>query len=166
MEIHIETSVLAPEQIATVEKLYNAKFVCETCLKGQGGSWSNQPVAIFYQENIPANIPGAGHHFGLYWAANEGGNALPSFGQVGQEDRFRLMITNAQSAVNEDWEGIIDGDKVYYSRYRHDFVRTPTGFVDGGRDYCRRAGGYLVNLRVVNDKLTIVNNIIEDKKND
>jgi hypothetical protein len=48
------------------------------------------------------------------------------------------MITNAESAFSKDIVGIVDNDMVYVSRYRHDFVKTPSGFIiDGGRDYLR-----------------------------
>ena len=70
------------------------------------------------------------------------------------------MITNALSAVETDIDGIVakNGD-VIYSKYRHDFRYSPDGsvMIDGGRDYTKNnGGGEIVTLRIVKDKLVLV----------
>lgn len=67
---------------------------------------------------------------------------------------------NALSAVENDIAGIVakNGD-VIYSRYRHDYRMSPDNsvMIDGGRDYTKNnGGGPIVTLRIVKDKLVIV----------
>ena len=141
MKIHNECSFLKYDGIKKVEKLYNAKYVFETCLKTKDGGWCNMPVAIFYTETPH---PQGSNYFGLY-----------------RTDTGEFMITNGISAT-EPFEAIKVDDNIYYSRYRHDYRSYGNFFVDGGRDYIRYGGHPFdiiskVTLSVNKDKLEIVN---------
>ena len=137
-----ESTIFKPEGIAKIEEIKNAKYVCETCLRSKDGGWANQPVAIFYgPEEHPVS---KSRYFGIYLDMDD-----------------RVMITNGQSAVDEPIQGVVaDNDDIIYSRFRHDFRRSPDGsvFVDGGRDYFR--GSVLpqeryVTLRIVDGELVL-----------
>ena len=149
MKILNESEVLTPQGVAMAEEKYNALFVCDTCLKAQGGGWINQSVAVFWNKD-PANIPeGGSAYFGLYIQYMP-----PDF------KRGPVMITNAISAVETDIIGMVahNGD-VIYSRYRHDYRGSPDGsvWIDGGRDYTRHGGfGSLVTLRINDGVLGVV----------
>jgi hypothetical protein len=142
MNIITKSEQFTPEGIEKIEAHYDAKYVCETCVKRADG-WMNDAVVVFYQDD-PSKVPeGGSQWFGLY---------LTSDGS--------LMITNAISAVETDIDGIVanNGD-VIYSKYRHDFRYSPDGsvMIDGGRDYTKHNnGGDIVTLRIVKDKLTLV----------
>jgi hypothetical protein len=79
------------------------------------------------------------------------------------DEQNRVMITNAQSAVDEEITGVVaDDGEIIYSRYRHDFRQSADGsvFVDGGRDYIRSSvlpEDRYVTLRIVEDELKVVN---------
>ncbi len=138
-----ESTMFKPEGIAKIEEIKNAKYVCETCLRGTDGGWANRPVAIFYgEEEHPVS---KSRYFGIY---------------IDMDDR--IMITNGQSAVDEPIQGVIaDNGDIIYSRYRHDFRRSPDGsvFIDGGRDYFR--GSVLsqdryVTMKIIDGELVVV----------
>lgn len=156
MRVLIESERFSPQRLATVEKHYEAKYVCETCIKNRDGSWANMVVSIFYQPD-PAKVPeGGSQWFGLFFRAEVPEHCAP----------LQLCIVNAISAVENDIQGLVavNGD-VIYSHYRHDYRRSPDGsvWIDGGRDYTRSGvydGSMFVTLRIVEDKLTIVE---EDK---
>jgi hypothetical protein len=138
------------DSIARIEEKYEAKYVCETCIKNRHG-WVNRSVSIFYQPD-PSKVPeGGSQWFGLFFAR---------WGFVGMDAPRRLMICNAITAVEQDITGIVaDNGDVIYSRYRHDYRWSPdkSVMIDGGRDYTRHnMGGELVTLRIVEDKLCIV----------
>ncbi len=138
------------EDLAKIEAHYEVTYVCETCVKNRKGGWTNLSVSIFYQPD-PSKVPeGGSQWFGLFFSADP---ELP-------EGPMRLTICNAISAVENDIDGIVakNGD-VVYSRYRHDYRWSPdeSVMIDGGRDYTRHnCGGDIVTLRIVEDKLTIV----------
>jgi len=155
MNILTESEIFKPEGIVKIEKMKSAKYVCETCLKGKGGGWLNQPVAIFWNIN-PANIPA-------------GGSAW--FGLLFQSDPFytdldpRLMIVNAISAVETPIQGVVaDNGDVIYSRFRHDYRVSPdkSVFIDGGRDYTRTGSAAIgtvdnfVTLQIKEGELCII----------
>ena len=150
MSILTESELFSSEDLVKIEKHYEAKYVCETCLKGPNG-WVNSPVAVFYQAD-PSKVPeGGSQWFGLFSRAED---------PLDLESPRHLYITNAISAVENSIEGIVakNGD-VIYSRYRHDFRYSPDGsvMIDGGRDYTRNnGGGEIVTLRIVEDRLTVV----------
>lgn len=48
------------------------------------------------------------------------------------------IITDGTLTVKTPFNGIEENGIVYASKYRHDYVKTPSGlFIDGGRDYIR-----------------------------
>ena len=81
------------------------------------------------------------------------------------------FAVNTYCLPEHDIAGIVanNGD-VIYSRYRHDCRWSPDNsvMIDGGRDYTRYGGpggdggGSLVSLRIIEDILTIVDNVIEE----
>lgn len=151
MNVLTGCELFTPEGIAKIEETKNAKFVCDTCLRGKRGGWMNSSVAVFWNKD-PANIPvGGSAWFGLFYRIDI---CPPDF------KRGPLMITNAISAVETKIVGVMaDNGDVIYSRYRHDYRHSPdkTVWIDGGRDYTRYGGGgKFVTLRIVEDKLTIV----------
>ena len=138
MKIHNECSFVKPDGIAKVEQMYNAKYVFETCLKTRFGGWSEFPVAVFYTEQPH---PEGSNYFGLY---------KNSFGQ--------MTICNAISALDE-FTGLQIGDDIIYSHYRHDYRvldEENDGFIDGGRDYVRSSGTQMVEMRINEGKLEVI----------
>jgi hypothetical protein len=115
-----ESEIFTAQGIAKIEKLREAKYVCETCISVDS-VWVDHPVAIFYgQVEHPVSNS---RYFGLY---------------VNEQDQ--VMIINGQTAVNEPITGVIaDDGEIIYSRYTHDFRKSKDGsvFIDGGRDYVR-----------------------------
>lgn len=138
MNIHNECTFMKPDGIAKVENMYNAKYVFESCLKTRDGGWCNYPVAIFYTETAH---PRGSNYMGLY-----------------VDDYGRLLITDGISAT-EEFNALQVGEDIIYSRYRHDYRVLNEAFIDGGRDYVKYNPevGKLVKLKVVKDKLEIVN---------
>lgn len=147
MNINKSSEIFKPEGIAKIEELRNAKYVCETCVRVNTGDpaagWANQPVAVFYGET--EHPDSKSRYFGVYL-----------------DEQNRVMITNAQSAVDEDITGVIAADgEIIYSRYRHDYRPSTDGsvFIDGGRDYIRSSmlpEDRYVTLRIVEGELTII----------
>jgi hypothetical protein len=127
-----------------IEHNYHAKYVGEFCLRNRDNSWSESPVAVFYQPD-PDVSKGHTHYFGIFKRSD--GVAL---------------ITNASSAAEVDIQGIQYGDEIIYSRFRHDCRSDSTGsvFVDGGRDYLRWGGDMdhakVVTLRIIDGELKVV----------
>lgn len=149
MKIHNECTFINPEGIAKVEEMYNATYVFESCLKTRDGGWSNFPVAIFYTEKAH---PQGSNYFGLYRQ------------QVSIDDKPHILIVDAISAT-EMFVGLQVGEDIIYSRYRHDYRQLDESedgaFIDGGRDYVRTNPeiGKLVHLKVVKDKLELVDDL-------
>lgn len=143
MKILKSPELFTQAQISTIEKMKNAVYVCDTCIKTPMGWQSDSSVAVFWNTN-PDNIP-------------EGGS--PWFGLHFDMDH-RLMICNAITAVEEPITGVIaaNGD-IIYSRYRHDYRTSPDGtaMVDGGRDYFRTGpiGIGTAELRIVEGELKV-----------
>lgn len=140
MKILSNPSMFSQKQIQIIEMQYNAKFICETCVKTITDKWSNWPVAIFYTK-IPH--PQGSNWFGFF---------------RNTEDEF--TICNGISAT-EPFIGIQIDDDVIYSKYRHDFFEHKDVFVDGGRDYMRCGGkrmddAKVVKLQIVEDRLEII----------
>lgn len=122
-----------------VEKKYNVKFVCETPIMDRSG-WRETSSLIFYGEKHP--------HGSNYMALS----VIYYF-----EDQGQLVVSDGISATVGEITGIVDGDEVYYSRFRHDYRTTPSGlFIDGGRDYVRSSGSPQVRMKIVEDKLVII----------
>lgn len=133
-----ECSFIKPEGISLIEEKYNAKYVFESCLKGEHG-WHNFPAAIFYTETPH---PQGSNYFAFY--RNLSGE---------------FMITNGITAT-EPFEGLQVGENVIYSRYRHDYREYKDVAVDGGRDYLKVVGNIHhphVMIKVVKDHLEVIN---------
>jgi len=128
------------KDIEEVENFYGAKYVLETCVKDNNGSWLNFPTAIFYTDKAH---PKGSNYFALYRGV-EG----------------KLMIANGLSAVDGvEFTGIECNGEVVYSRYRHDYRGNECGsYIDGGRDYPKYGGNgdiKLVKFIVVKERLVI-----------
>lgn len=105
------------EQLDKIEKLKNAKFVCETSHEGKH-------IAVFYGD-VAHPVSGS-RYFGLYYSYSATDKTL--------------LITDGAFIEKQTIDGIrADNDDVIYSTYRHDFVTSPDGSVsiDGGRDYTK-----------------------------
>lgn len=142
MIINKDSILFTPEQIEKIEKHFNARYICETCLKNTIGNWINQPCAVFWTDTPH---PQGSNYFALY------------IGGMGDT----LMIANGITATQEEFTGIVAEDGVvYYSRYRHDFRNIPGGFIDGGRDYLRLGGDVCSNervaLKIVGSELVLI----------
>lgn len=127
--------------IPKVEKKYNVKFVCETPIKDKFG-WRETPSLIFYGEKHP-----------------QGSNYMAISVVTGYDDKTDMVITDGISATEDVIIGILDGDEVIYSRYRHDYREGKTGvIIDGGRDYTRSSGGHMVKMKINEGKLEVIEN--------
>jgi hypothetical protein len=131
--------------ISKWEKHYNVKFVCETPIRMKWGDWFEQSSLIFYSEEPHP----------------EGSNYMAVIHIPDIDGEWKPVITDGITATEGEIQGLIDGDEVYYSRFRHDYRTTPSGmFIDGGRDYTRSSVGdpdKFVTLKIIGDKLEIVN---------
>ena len=147
MKINTASSFLKEENIKTIEREYNAKYVLETDLLGKdqysGATfWGNRPAAIFYTEEAH---PRGSNYFALYFRGDT------------------LMITDGLPSIKDVvFMGLEAEGEVIYSRYRHDFREGKNGaFVDGGRDYFKYGGDRfsdynVVKFKVVGDHLEII----------
>ena len=118
-------------------KLYDAKFVCETCIKNKHGSWINQPSLIFYSEE----------------AHPEGSNYMAL-----TKDPYKgWLISDGICVTEQAMRGIVlPGDVVTWSKFRHDYVEGGAGAIDGGRDYCKIVGDpKTVVLQILNGEVVI-----------
>lgn len=134
-----KTSFLGAALIDKIKQRYPGKYIADLCIKDKYGNWLNQPAAVFYQENPP-------HGYSNYFAILH--NPMGS-----------LVITSGDSAVEgEIVAAIAENGQPIISAYRHDYKLSDDGsvFIDGGRDYVRSNTQNLVTLRVVQDKLEIV----------
>ena len=111
---------LVPINIEQVEQRYNATYVMDTSIRGSDGQWFG-PVALFYASTKHA-VSGS-HYFAIY----------VSFDRT-------LVISNGQSAVDHVYTGLVYNNKIYISRFRHDFRQVGPNVIDGGLDYTRRVG--------------------------
>lgn len=106
--------------IEQIESMRDATYMGYWCGRTKDGNWAERPLDVFYQPN-PDVEAGHTNYFGLL---------LNNLKQV--------MITDASSCFQEAITGIVEDGVVYVSRYRHDFVQTPSGSsIDGGRDYTK-----------------------------
>lgn len=136
---------MIPINIKKVEERYNAKYVGNFPLKTVSDNWSEEPAAIFYQENPPEIAKS--NYFALF---------LTPYGE-------HLLITDGLTAVSGTFDAVVSDEKeVLYSRYRHDFrlSKDKTVAIDGGRDYTKTSFGvgeepHIIKLKVVKDKLVI-----------
>jgi outer membrane protein assembly factor BamB len=102
------------EQIAKIEDLKRARYVCST-------ERDDKTVEIFYSED--AHVAG-GRYFGLYFSSLDN----------------QLYITNGGFVEDQEISAVIaDDGEIVYSRFRHDYRSSSDGsvFIDGGRSYTR-----------------------------
>ena len=139
MKINTESSFLKEDNIKTIEREYNAKYVLETDLLGKdqysGATfWGNKPAAIFYTEKAH---PKGSNYFALYFRGDT------------------LMITDGLPSIKDVvFNGLEAEGEVVYSRYRHDFREGKNGaYVDGGRDYFKYGGDRFSDYNVVKFKV-------------
>lgn len=134
---------LKQEQIAVVEKTYNAKYMGPWCTKNTKGQWNTGPVDVFYQPNLDTEKEYSAY-FGIF---NRDGV---------------VYITDASSAFSEPITGIICEDgEVIVSRYRHDYVQKGDRMIDGGRNYTRSSLHPTAIVTVINGKFVIEANVME-----
>lgn len=145
MKILISPEYLTELDIKKIEEKFNAKYVCETCIKYANG-WRDEPSLIFYSEEA--------HPQGSNW-----------FAVSRQGDQY--VISNAKESIDVPMVGVVaDNGDVIYSRYRHDMRSSPDGsvWIDGGRDYTRCAGRKnMVMLEAKNGNLEIAENLTIDE---
>lgn len=115
------------------EETYNGYFMGYWAIKDDNGNWSETPVDIFYVKD-PDKEAGHSHYFGIFFRGNV------------------CMICSGVSAFSEPLAGMVDGDEVKISRYRHNFVPSETqeGYsIDGGRDYTKINGNPEIRTVIV-----------------
>lgn len=141
--------------INQIEEHYNCKFVCETPIKDNRGSWRDTSSLIFYSE-VPHPQGSNYMALSISYHYNESKDHM--------EDT--LVVSNGISATQNNIVGVIDGDEVIYSRYRHDYRSGKTNvFVDGGRDYIRTSSNCVVELKINEGNLEVIeSSLISIKK--
>lgn len=114
--------LLVPIDPQGVEKLKNATFVGEFCLRDKYGNWVNDPAQIYWQEKPP--VEGYSNYFALFVRNSQ------------------VFITSGQAAADAEISAIGYKDEIIFSRYRHDYRSSTDGAVaiDGGRDYTKIVG--------------------------
>ena len=123
------------QMISTVEQSKNAKYMGYWTRKTIGGSWSDQPIDVFYQQEAH---PRGSNYFGLYRVNG------------------KVYITDAASCFSEPIIGVVCEDgEVIVSRYRHDYVEKGDRMIDGGRDYTRQSMHHTAVITVEGDKFII-----------
>lgn len=142
MQIKFEEkfSFLGQALIDKIKQRYPGRYIADLCIKDKHGNWLNQPAAIFYQENPPSG-------YSNYYAIMH--NPMGS-----------LVITSGASAVeSEITAAIAENGQPIVSAYRHDYKLSDDGsvFIDGGRDYVRTNTTHLVQLKINEDKLEVIN---------
>ena len=137
MKINTASSFIKEDGIKKIEELRNAKYVFESTVKSKDGGWVNQPMAIFYTEK---KHPEGSNYFALYMQ-----HGVP-------------YITDGITATEPEYTGVVNGDEVVYSRYRHDYRNAGNYAIDGGREYTRIMGSNpkTVKFKVVEDHLEIM----------
>ena len=134
MNLINESSIFSKENIERIEKVRNAKYVCDSEHK-------DIHVAVFYGDT-PHPESGS-RYFALYYAD-------------------KLMITNGAFIEEQEITGVVaDNGDVVYSRFRHDYHTSPDGsvFIDGGRAYTRTNTQNQVTLLVRDGVMRILEDI-------
>ena len=101
------------EQIAKIEDLKRARYVCST-------ERDDKSIEVFYSED---EHPAGSRYFGLYFSSDN-----------------QLYITNGAFVEDQEIAAVIaDDGEIVYSRHRHDYRSSSDGsvFIDGGRSYTR-----------------------------
>ena len=128
-----------PFDIPKVEEKYKCSYIGDFCIKDKYGNWTNNPIAIFYQENPKIEL-GHSHYMGLFSYYDD-----------------RISICNGESAFSEPLTGVLtDSGYILVSCYRHHYNNEGNDFIDGGRDYIRcNENAKLVKVIINKDKLEI-----------
>jgi len=123
--------------IEQIESMRDATYIGYWCGRTKDGIWAEKPLDVFYVEE-PDTDKGHTNYFGLL--------LNPTTDQV--------MICDASSCFKDPITGIVEEGIVYVSRYRHDYVQTPSGgSIDGGRDYTKTTlPSDLVRVEVIEGK--------------
>jgi hypothetical protein len=121
---------LSSAGLAEMEELHNGTFMGAWAIKRDNGVWTESPVDIFYVKE-PDTEAGHSNYFGIFFRGDD------------------AYICNGATAFSEPMAGMVDGDEVKVSRYRHDCVwnSDQTASIDGGRDYTKCTGG--IDFRTV-----------------
>lgn len=137
MYIDMKPYWLKPKGVKQVERAYDAKFIGHWCARLADGTWSQQPLDVFYVEE-PDFEAGHSNYFGITVRGND------------------TLITNAASCFEEPIIGFLSkGKEVVVSRYRHDYQERSDGTVDGGRDYLKmQVGCILIGVEVKDGEFT------------
>lgn len=128
---------LSCSDIEKIQQLKNATYMGYWAIRTKTGSWSDEPVDVFYTPN-PDTSKGHTNYFGMLVQ-----NSV-------------LYITEASSAFSEPIAGMPTPDgEVLVSRYRHDYVTKGDRMIDGGRDYIRASMHNTVAVTVINSEFVI-----------
>lgn len=107
-----------------VEKLYSEKDgVPVTYVATTSANLGTVAYDVFYRATPHPEF--GNHYFGLYWNNNK-----------------QLMITNADTVEDLDFDMIEVENKWHYSQHRHDFYSVGDVSIDGGRAYLRLIGNF------------------------
>lgn len=102
----------------SLKKEVPAVFIGQWAVQTKGGGWSDYPIDV-------------------YWFSDTK-KLLGCFYEVDLTVRDIRVANVANSFVERYLPCLVEDDIVYVSKYRHDFVKTPSGlYIDGGRDYIR-----------------------------
>jgi hypothetical protein len=128
---------LSSAEIEKIQQLKNATYMGYWAVRTKTGSWSDEPVDVFYTPN-PDTGKGHTNYFGMLVQ-----NSV-------------LYITEASSAFSEPIAGMPTPDgEVLVSRYRHDYVTKGDRMIDGGRDYIRASMHATVAITVADGEFVI-----------
>jgi hypothetical protein len=135
----IHKSWLSKKQIKAIQKEKEATYICDNPLRLRDGSWANFPIAIFYAKTPH---PNGSNWFGLY-----------------NDYMGRVMIVNAGEVEGREIDGLIVGDKIIYSSYRHHLhcLSDENGdyaCIDGGIDYLKLTGTAKITKSIIRLKIT------------
>ena len=124
MAILGKSKVLTEEGIKVIEKKYNAKYLLDSALIFDNGTYRNEPSAFFYTKDAH---PNGSNYFAI------------------SVDFFeKVFITDGKCIEDQVINGFLDKDtnEIVYSAYRHDCCKSKDGsiMIDGGRDYIRCGG--------------------------
>lgn len=152
-------SIFHEDSLKLPKEYHGGKYIGEFSLKTKEGQWMNTPVAVYYQEEIPEQYKGIGSNWFGIWIDPYTG---------------RGVISNAISAVETTWAGVVDPDTyfVIYSAYRHDYqtfdseITETTLMVDGGQDYLKCSNSPLVKFKIVKDYIEVIENDKEESRTD
>lgn len=113
---------LAAEEIYSKKDGVPVKYVCTS-----GNKSSTYAMDIFYRDTPHPEF--GNRYFGLYNSRD-----------TDFYNMSHIMITTADWVEDLTFGMIKSEGYWHYSSHRWDMVQTDVGFVDGGREYCRRGG--------------------------